>query len=593
MGNRNTGFLASLFLVLCTGCGSFDQTDTTQTRLTNSQHDLLKARQAAPAPAETVALQDAVDYALKHNLQLWMARQEQAIALERQSSATLKMLPSLRANGEHSRRNKHSASTSVNLFTGVESLSTSYSSEKEKDTFDLSATWNLLDFGVTYLRAKQEAGRVIIAEQDLRRTRQRVAMDVTNAYWQAITAKRLAEEADGVLKHISLQIAAVRGQLKKGNISESAAIEAELPLLRQRHRMRAYQRDYATAMQNLAKLMGVPVGARFDVADPGDLSIPGTDLVEDLEQLEKTALLNRPELFQNDMRHRISQHDARIALIEMFPAPSVFWRYNHDGNKYLYHNDWQTVGLSAAWDVLSIPRKIAGRRARIKETELAEKRRLATTIAILTQVHIAAIEYQSALSQMQDVKLIEQKSQRMVEMSKKEARDGTGHAGETLSMKVQRIQDMDAFLRGYAQLMAARARLYSSLGVDPAEDGTVALPDPRAPGDGAGAEGGPEGADVQAAEASRSFLLGSWHFGEGPSEYTHTYAADGTFTSTEDHPEYQSGTWRYEAPNLHIRFDSGKEFCGKRVDNDTFDWGDVHGRSSRIEQVASAADAAD
>ncbi|MHC4873494.1 MAG: TolC family protein [Planctomycetota bacterium] len=469
--------IISILIFSICGCSKQSADSLQETRDKNAAVDLEKAKDLAPLPSATITVKEAVNYALENNMQLWLARQVQMIQLEKKSGAMLKMLPSLRASQEVSRRDRHSASSSANLFTGEESLSTSYSSEKKSKTFNLSATWNLLDFGVTYLRSKQEADRVVVSEQDIRRTRQRVAMDVSNAYWQAVTAKKLSEEAEGILTLIEKQLQALKSQVSRKNLSESDAIEAELPLLRQRHRMSVYRRSYETAMQNLAELMGVPVGSRFKLADVKELNIPDVKEISDISHLETLALKHRPELFQDDARERIGQKEARIALIDMFPSPSVFWRYNYDGNKYLHANDWQTVGLTAAWDILSIPSKIKERKSRTKEVELTAIRRLAATVAVLTQIHISVIEYQSSVNQIKDASLIEEKSRRLVAARMKAVKGGKSHGGQVLAVKTQRIQDLERYLQGYLQLISAQARLYNSLGLDPDSDGCIVVPD--------------------------------------------------------------------------------------------------------------------
>ncbi len=450
------------------GAGCVGPIDARAVREANRIDDLARARQVAPMPQETLDLDTAIDYALKHNLQLWMARQQKAIEMELQTGATLKMLPDLRLNIEDSRRNKFHASKSVNVFTGRESLTTSYSAEKSRNTVDLTMAWNLLDFGVTYLRVTQQAGRVVIAEQQRRRLQQRVVMEVTTAYWQAVAARQLAEEAERIRTRLNEQITGIRNQLKQNNLGESAALEAELPLLRQRHRMATYRRTYDVALQELGRLMGVPVGARFEPVRPESMELPADQLTGDMEKLEELATLNRPELYQDDMRSHIATQEARIALIEMFPAPSVFWRYSHDENTYLWAHDWQTVGITTAWDVLSLPQKIYGRQARLKEVDLARKRRVATTLAVLTQVHIAAIEYDMAVRQLKDVKQIESKSSRLLETGRKAAADGKSHGGRTLSLELQHLADLDVYLQSYVQTMGARARLINSVGVEPA-----------------------------------------------------------------------------------------------------------------------------
>ena len=47
-------------------------------------------------------------------------------------------------------------------------------------------SWNLLDFGVSYYRARQQADQVLIAEERKRKVVQNILADTRNAYWRAL-----------------------------------------------------------------------------------------------------------------------------------------------------------------------------------------------------------------------------------------------------------------------------------------------------------------------------------------------------------------------------------------------------------------------
>ena len=79
------------------------------------------------------------------------------------------LLPQLVAKTGYNSRDKFSGSSSRSLLTGNQSLQSSTSSDRDIFTNDLSLTWNVLDFGLSYIRAKQSADHVLIAEEEKRK----------------------------------------------------------------------------------------------------------------------------------------------------------------------------------------------------------------------------------------------------------------------------------------------------------------------------------------------------------------------------------------------------------------------------------------
>ncbi|TWC71799.1 TolC family protein [Herbaspirillum sp. SJZ099] len=117
-----------------------------------------------PPIAGPLSLDEAIARALKYNLDRRVKMMEEALALNQLDTATWDMLPRFMAQAGYSRRNKDLITNSVDSVTGQPSLSHPYiSSDSAHATFDLGLTWNLLDFGLSYIAAKQQADRVLIA----------------------------------------------------------------------------------------------------------------------------------------------------------------------------------------------------------------------------------------------------------------------------------------------------------------------------------------------------------------------------------------------------------------------------------------------
>ncbi|MGH9895393.1 MAG: TolC family protein, partial [bacterium] len=93
------------------------------------------------------------------------------------------MLPQFVSNLSYNARDKFSGASSRSLITGRQSLESSTSSDRDVGEVELGLVWNVLDFGVSYYRAKQAADRVLIAEEQKRKAVNRIAQEVRTAYW--------------------------------------------------------------------------------------------------------------------------------------------------------------------------------------------------------------------------------------------------------------------------------------------------------------------------------------------------------------------------------------------------------------------------
>jgi len=81
------------------------------------------------------------------------------------------------------------------------SIGTSFSTSRERDvnSQDIGFTWNALDFGLSFIRAGQEANRYLITEEMERKAEHNIVRDVIKAYWNTISADKLIKKYDPLL----------------------------------------------------------------------------------------------------------------------------------------------------------------------------------------------------------------------------------------------------------------------------------------------------------------------------------------------------------------------------------------------------------
>ncbi len=102
-----------------------------------------------------ITLEEAMARSIKYNLDHRLKIMEHALSLRQTDLMTYDMLPRLVAGAGYTERDSYNASSSMNVATNQQSLAPSTSQDKGHFNSDLTLTWNILDFGVSYFQAKQ------------------------------------------------------------------------------------------------------------------------------------------------------------------------------------------------------------------------------------------------------------------------------------------------------------------------------------------------------------------------------------------------------------------------------------------------------
>lgn len=366
-----------------------------QSRVAADQVRLFVDQEPVTGP---ISLYEAMARALKYNLDRRQKMMEEALAQRQLDLARFDLLPDLVASAGYAGRSNDSGASSRSLITGRESLEPSTSQEQHRRTYDLGLTWNILDFGVSYVSAKQQADRALIALERRRKVIHNIVQDVRHAYWRAVAAERLLQR----LAPLTERLQQAR---EKARTIEEQRLEAPLEalayqknLLAALHQAQSLRQELALAKTELAALMNLPPSTDFELVVPeaGTMTPPRLEL--EVARLEEAALHNRPELHEEAYRTRIGAQEARKALLGLLPGISLSAGRQYDSNDYLYNNRWTEYGLQVHFNLLNVfsaPATMAAAEAR---QTVDEARRLALSMAVLTQVHVSLQRYAEAVA---------------------------------------------------------------------------------------------------------------------------------------------------------------------------------------------------
>lgn len=412
-----------------------------------------------------IDLYEAMARALKYNLDYKVGMMQEALRIRQTDLARYDMLPQIVASGGYASRSNYSGASSLSLISGRESLEPSTSAEKDIFSADLTMSWDVLDFGLSYVRAQQKADEALISMERRRKVANRIIEEVRTAYWRAVSAERLLTK----LKELqgSVQVTLENSQrLSERRLSAPlTALTYQRELIEIQGSIKQLQRELVVAKSQLAALMNLRPGTQFSLVMP-DRGVALPDVKYSNDEMTMAALQHRPELREVSYLQRINAKELDVALLSALPSFKAILGINYDSNDFLYNNDWLQYGARASWNVLNLFRMPAHERAIGAEKDLLRQRELALAMAVMTQVNVSRALLAHRVSELETVSQQQNIQAKILDQIK------GGYAAGAMSKQTLLREEMNALVSevkydiAYAEAQNAYANLFSSMGID-------------------------------------------------------------------------------------------------------------------------------
>ena len=457
--------VACMPLVLA-ACGSvspkhFSQAEIGE-RVSQDVASMYKDQEVIAAPID---FHEAAARALKYNLDYKLKLMETALSRSLHDVSTYEMLPRLVAGAGYSSRNNDSGGTSVLIEPPRSvSLNPSTSQERSHTMSNLSFSWNALDFGVSYLRAQQKADQVLMAEERRRKVIQNVLQDVRNSYWRAVGAQKLLPRVDGLLERVNTALERAKAIEKQGIMPQAQVLGYQRALLDAVSTLTLRRQDLELAKAELRALMSVEPGVEFTLAEQNELALPRVSV--DVEKLERLALEKRPEIMEEWYRKRVTENDIKAAKVLLWPNISLDAGWQYDSNKYLYNSTWFDTGIRVSWNLLKLTQYPALKKAHQAQNDTDDMRRLALSMAVLTQVRVGLQRYNLSL---QELKFSEESlgvDKRLLNYAQAAAKSQFDSELEVIRTEARALLGEYQRYAAYSNAQAAWGRVYNSVGLD-------------------------------------------------------------------------------------------------------------------------------
>ncbi|CDK97911.1 conserved membrane protein of unknown function [Magnetospirillum gryphiswaldense MSR-1 v2] len=458
--------LASVSLVaLLSACAMTPEPFTPEQLAQSSKDDRTDMFKSGEPLSGPLTVSEAIARALKHNLDRRAKVMEEALALGQTDIDRWDMLPKLVANGNFTSRSEPNATRSRDLYTQTTSTSNpTYSTDRDNYTADLGLSWNVLDFGLSYFTAKQNADRALIAAERKRKAVHNLVQEVRFAFWRTAAHQELREEVDRAVAEAKVALDRAKTVERENLKAPAEALRYQKSLLETLRQLTAIQQELSTAEIELAALINAPPGTKLGLEVPKELKVPAWDL--GVERMEELAFAGNADLREQGYLARVAVNDTRKAIARLFPGITFSGSRNYDHNSFLMNNHWYEAGAKLSWNLMNLvsgPDAIAY--AETNE-EVTKARRLAQRMAVLAQVHVSERQFHNAASQFDQSDQLWKVDARLFELSEARAANDAQGMLERVAGRASAIASQLRRFQTYAQVEQAYAKMQASIGHD-------------------------------------------------------------------------------------------------------------------------------
>jgi len=454
-----------------TSCAYWPKFLTLPERQAVTKANFVRAQNEVKPVGEMLGLNEAIARAIKYNMNYRTKMMEEAIAMGVSDLSNFDLLPKVVANAGYNYRDNDFITSAKGAYTGTPSTSEPYlNSDKKYNTSNLNLQWNLLDFGVSYYTAKQNADRVLIASEKRRRTMHVLVQDVQTAYIRAASAQKLKLDIKKTIREANEALAVSKKIEAEGLQSPLETLKFEKSLLDNMKILETVDQELSTAILELNQLVNLPANSKYELKDPDTFMAPSSFTNRSVEEFEVRALLRNADLNESIYNARVARQEVHKSLLKILPNLNFMLSPQQSSNSFLINKDW--IDGSAAlsfnlWNLLtySDTKKIA----RLNE-ELALEKRAMVQMAVVTQVYLAKMQLLSMDELYQRAFEIDAVDTRIAKIVSLRQKEGAASKAEEIAANATMILSRLRKYQALSQLFLASGRMQASIGLEPELD---------------------------------------------------------------------------------------------------------------------------
>lgn len=443
---------------------------------TKTMCDLFKDQSREPM---TIDYYEAIARGVKYNLDYRLKLVNIAVQAGQLEVAVFTMFPSLNVTSKlYTRSNDYQVAgiTAEGVSTGLSS-----STPRTLLTAREAMSWNLLDFGMGYVKAKQQSNRVLFAQEETRRQSQQLSQDVLVAYWVAYSAQELLAETQEFQQLLTRSKMILDRAVRDKTVPKENLLNYQAAILDGDRKLIQLQYKYDKAMLDLKHLLFLPVDQEITLKAPPSALFPAYDLSHlDIHKMDAVTLVHHPELRGQNYQERIAEYGLSTVLLQALPGLTLDYGKNYDSNHFLLNNRWIDRSVEVAWNLLNVASLPANYKTAKAQIQYEKIKSMAMTMAALTETRYAYSHYQTLRREYYLAQKQTTNARELYTLNQHRRLASLASDQQVILAKLKSIaskMDEDLLL---SDLSVALGQLYLSVGVDLVPEEIIYKPLPEA-----------------------------------------------------------------------------------------------------------------
>ena len=317
---------------------------------------------SAQSQDNKLTLKQAIDIAIKANLDLMISREEIAAAQYTKDIQRSNLLPTF--------------STSYGYSRDDEGRSIGGFSEASQDTYTFAITATQPIFqGYELINNYRiaELG-VDVAKLNEKLTRLNVIFDTKNAYFTVLKTLKLELVARESVKNLEAQEEVARNFYEVGMTPLNDLLQVQVRVANAKQNLIVAQNDYEIAKSQFNIVLRQPVNAPVRLEDI-QAYLP---LENDVDYYLEKADANRLDIRIADLEIEIAQKDVEIAKKDYYPSVNLTGNYfrigddpDVDGGEGIFDDEGWRIEATASWDIWEWGRRKSGKKEKLSRLSQA------------------------------------------------------------------------------------------------------------------------------------------------------------------------------------------------------------------------------
>lgn len=418
--------------------------------------------------AQSMTVENAIERALKYNLDARIARYGVLSELSAAQLQKLNSLPDVKAQRDYIKRSNNGASSSQSVLTGNQSLEPSFSADRSRQTDLLEANWDVLDAAINIYTSKSASDKAKIAEQRYRKVEQNIAMDVFSSFYRVAIAQQMETAISSAITQADKTLASLAIAQKNGDLPLSKVLSMQEAVLDKKSQLLSLKKQMELSKIELKALLSIAPTENVILEIPNNWADPKNIMqpTKAVNTYVDEALFNRPEIREEFYNKNIARRDVVNSILQTIPGFSVIASLNQDDNSFLQEDDWFSFSATVTQSItklLTLPFRYD--RAKT-EQGLVDAKRYALIAAVISQVHISKSLFDQKQALYDDAHRRFSVQQQKYAMSKASKDAGLIGGAEFASAELDFLISQHNTYSSYSDAQASLAGFVNTVGYD-------------------------------------------------------------------------------------------------------------------------------